>query len=354
LNHAAERSPKPTIEPVGDPRKLVSVIVPTYNRSSLLIGALESVWAQTHRPIELIVVDDGSTDDTRNAVEAWQSTRGGDEGFTSRYVRQDNRGPAAGRNRGLALARGEYVQFLDSDDRLHPEKLAAQAGVLNKAPGFDAVISWVGFWDDTGPPGPVMEVMGQQATEDLPCFLCGNDIPVHAPLHRRRLLEELGGFDEALLHSEDVDLHFRLALAGARFGSVPKILAWVLRHDERSRVSHRLFAAGPEFERHFYLRILEFGRSRGAASPQFRAALSKRLVSISRRYYGAFRPQTARICLLTAQEICPDARSFSMSLDLTPVGSAVRVGVEVARRVIGSVRKRLRRTSRAGGFWTNR
>lgn len=328
----------------------MSVIVPTYNRSSLLIGALESVWAQTHRPIELIVIDDGSTDDTRTAVEAWQSTHGGDEGFTSRYVYQDNRGPAAGRNRGLALARGEYIQFLDSDDRLHPEKLAAQAIVLNAAPGFDAVIAWVGFLGDTGRPGLVMEVMGQQAAEDLPCFLCGTDIPVHAPLHRRRLLEELGGFDEGLLHSEDVDLHFRLALAGARFGSVPEILAWVLRHDERSRVSHRLFDAGPDFERYFYLRILDFGRSRGAATPQFRAALSERLVSISRRYYGALRPQTARICLLTAREICPDARSSSMSFDLTPIGSAVRVGVELVRRAIGSAWRRLQRTSRPRGL----
>ena len=329
------------------------MIVPTYNRSSLLIGALESVWAQTHRPIELIVIDDGSTDDTRTAVEAWQSTHGGEEGFTSRYVQQSNRGPAAGRNRGLALARGEYIQFLDSDDRLHPEKLAAQASVLNAEPGFDAVIAPVAFLDDRGRPNLDKPVMDRQTDEDLPCYLCRNDIAVHAPLHRRRLLEGLGGFNEGLFHSEDVDLHLRLALAGARFGSVPKILAWVPRHDERSRVSHRLLAAGPDFERNFYLRILDFGRSRGAATPQFRAALSERLVSISRRYYGALRPQTARICLLTAQEICPEARSFSISFDLTPVGSAVTVGVEVVRRVVGSAWRWLRRTRHPRGVWTN-
>jgi hypothetical protein len=244
------------------------------------------------------------------------------------------------------------VQFLDSDDRLHVEKLAAQASMLDAAPELDAVIAQVAFLDERGHPDIVKPVMDRQTDEDLSCYLCRNDIPIHAPVHRRPLLKELGGFDEGLLHSEDVDLHFRLALAGARFGSVPRILAWVPRHDERRRVSHRLLAAGPDFERYFYLRILDFGRSRGAATPQFRAALSERLVSISRRYYGALRPQTARICLLTAREIFPDLRSFSMSFDLTPAGSAVTVGVEVVSRVVGCAWRRLRRTSRSRGLGT--
>jgi len=125
----------------------VSVIAPTYNRSSLLIGASDSVWAQTYRPIELIIVDDGSTDNTRMAAEAWQPEYRGDNYFTLEYVVQENRGPAVARNRGLVLARGEYVRFLASDDRLHPEKLAVQASVLDRAPQLDAVVARVAFLD---------------------------------------------------------------------------------------------------------------------------------------------------------------------------------------------------------------
>ena len=86
---------------------LVSVIIPTFNRSALLAAAIDSVRAQTYAPIEIIVVDDGCTDDTSKVLRR--------SGPGIRAVRQDNAGPAAARNRGLAHARGEIIMFLDSD-----------------------------------------------------------------------------------------------------------------------------------------------------------------------------------------------------------------------------------------------
>ena len=323
------------------PRTLVSVIVPTHNRAHLLIGALDSVWAQTYRPIELIVVDDGSTDNTRAAVEAWQSAHCSDDRFTLEYVAQENRGPAVARNRGLTLSRGEYVQFLDSDDRLHPEKLAAQAYVLDGAPQFDAVVARVAFLDAMGRNGWISEIPGRQGDEELACFLCINDVPIHAPLHRRQLVAQSGGFDESLLHSEDVDLHFRLALAGARFGFMSEVLAWILHRADRARVSRRLSAAGPDFERDFYLRLLACGVRQGTATPALRQALAERLVLIARRYYGSLRPRTARACLEAAREVWPDSRPFPLRLYLSPGGSALGVVAEASIRVLRSARRGL-------------
>lgn len=328
------------------PRTLVSVIVPTHNRAQLLIGALDSVWAQTYRPIELIVVDDGSTDKTRTAVEAWQSAHSGDDRFTLEYVPQENRGPAAARNRGLALARGEYVQFLDSDDRLHPEKLAAQACVLHGAPQVDAVVARVAFLDAMGRNGWISEIPGGKGDEELAFFLCRNDVPIHAPLHRRQLVVQSGGFDESLLHSEDVDLHFRLALAGARFGFMSEVLAWILHRADRARVSRRLSAAGPDFERDFYLRILACGVGQGTATPALRQALAERLVLIARRYYGSLRPRTARACLETATTICPQFLPRLVRLYLGPAGGTLGIGIEFMRRALKWADRRVSRVQR--------
>jgi glycosyltransferase involved in cell wall biosynthesis len=101
---------------------LFSVVVPTYNRAGLLPEALASVVAQTYRPIELVIVDDGSTDTTRSLVQEW-AAQTANPGFSVRYIEQANLGAAAARNTGLQEATGRYVQFFDSDDRLHPDRL---------------------------------------------------------------------------------------------------------------------------------------------------------------------------------------------------------------------------------------
>ena len=111
---------------------LVSVIIPTYNRAHFITDAIESVWDQTYRPIELIVVDDGSTDNTSEVAKEWAKKTGGDDQFQFRYLRQENKGAPAARNLGCIASRGEFIQFLDSDDWLYPEKLTLQVSVLER------------------------------------------------------------------------------------------------------------------------------------------------------------------------------------------------------------------------------
>jgi glycosyltransferase involved in cell wall biosynthesis len=105
----------------------VSVIIPTYNRGALLVEAVESALAQRRPPDEILVVDDGSRDDTAARMAAY--------GERVRYVRQANAGPSAARNHGFRLARGEYLALLDSDDLWTPDRLERQLEVLQRTCG---------------------------------------------------------------------------------------------------------------------------------------------------------------------------------------------------------------------------
>lgn len=101
---------------------LFSVIIPVYNRESVVCEALDSVKCQTYRPIEIIMVDDGSTDKTKQLVVAWEEKHESDE-LRLYYFYQENAGAGVARNKGIEEAHGEYIQFLDSDDRIHPDRL---------------------------------------------------------------------------------------------------------------------------------------------------------------------------------------------------------------------------------------
>jgi len=106
-------------------QNLISVIVPTFNRADLILKPLNSVYNQTYRPIELIVVDDGSTDRTKEVIQNWKSENESED-FIIKYIFQNNSGAPAARNNGIRNSTGRYLQFLDSDDELLPEKLTLQ------------------------------------------------------------------------------------------------------------------------------------------------------------------------------------------------------------------------------------
>src|SRR6185295_1184798 len=109
---------------------LVSTIIPVYNRAAMLRDAVESVLAQTYRPIEIIIVDDGSIDDTGPAADALCATYA----HEIRVIHKSNGGPGLAREAGRQAAQGEFIQYLDSDDLLLPEKFEKQVASLRKRP----------------------------------------------------------------------------------------------------------------------------------------------------------------------------------------------------------------------------
>ena len=199
-------SQKRGIEPRAETPS-VSVILPTYQRRELVRRAVASVLAQGYRDFELIVIDDGSTDGTREALA------GVDERI--RYEWQPNRGVAAARNAGLRLARGRIVAFLDSDDRWLPEHLALLVEALDENP--ETVLAWSAqVSGDDRPPGGAG--MGRHP---FPRLLVGNFVggPTGVGAHRNAVVNA-GEFDERLRIAEDSDLWLRVALGGGKFDCV--------------------------------------------------------------------------------------------------------------------------------------
>jgi glycosyltransferase involved in cell wall biosynthesis len=192
-----------------------SLIIPAFNHARFLGAAIDSALAQTLGAVDVIVVDDGSTDDTP-AVLARYAGR-------VRVLRQPNRGLSSARNAGLAAARGTFVAFLDADDVMAPTKLAAQLEVLERSPAIgwtycDVLMETVA----TGATARASERFGYAARALdgwlFPELIHGNFIPAIAPLVRRTALEAAGGFDERLTALEDWDMWLRLSLiAEARY-----------------------------------------------------------------------------------------------------------------------------------------
>ena len=195
---------------MANPR-LVSVIVPCHNGARFLADAIESALAQTHPAIETIVVDDGSVDDTPAILERYAGR--------VRVLHQQNRGPSAARNAALAVARGEYVAFLDADDCFRPEKIARQAAVLDTHPDVGLVYSGWRFIDEEGRSLPG-EGRPRGEGDMLPALLLGNPIHPLAAVVRRALVAEVGGFEESLRGCEEWDLFLRLSRRGMRWASL--------------------------------------------------------------------------------------------------------------------------------------
>lgn len=180
----------------------VSVIIPTYNRAAMVMEAIESVLAQSYADRELIVVDDGSTDDTEAAVAAFLPQ------FT--YVYQEHQGVSAARNRGAAIARGEYLAFLDSDDLWLKDKLLRQMQFMESHP--EALICYSDeIWIRRGVRVNPMKKHRKYSGMIFPYCLPLCIISPSSALFTRGLFEEAGMFDETLAVCEDYDLWLRIA-----------------------------------------------------------------------------------------------------------------------------------------------
>lgn len=190
-----------------------SVVIPTFNREQSVTLAVRSALAQSHAPLEVIVVDDGSTDNTKSALVALADSR-------VRYIRQDNAGPNTARNRGISEAVGTHIAFLDSDDQFTPEHLERAAAVIGTEPSL-AVYAPVIVLRENGASfiKPSRSILpGEHISDYLSRFrgwVPTSTLVVHKQLAARVL------WDEQLRYGQDVDFAIRLAAAGARFVMLP-------------------------------------------------------------------------------------------------------------------------------------
>lgn len=182
----------------------VSVVIPAFNAAAFVAEAVGSVLSQTFRDLEIIVVDDGSTDDTLARVATFSGS--------VRAIHQVNSGVAAARNRGIGEAAGNYVAFLDADDTWKPEKLERQLGALRATKGARASAT---AFEVTNERGHVVEVRGGGSEGPVlrALLLAGNVVGTPSSVvAERSLLAEVGGFDSRLSQCADWELWIRFSL----------------------------------------------------------------------------------------------------------------------------------------------
>ncbi|MEC4990605.1 MAG: glycosyltransferase [Oscillatoria sp. PMC 1068.18] len=211
---------------------LISVIIPTYNAEKTIEETIQSVLSQTFTDLELIVINDGSTDSTLEVINRLEDSR-------LKVFSYPNAGGNVSRNRGLAKASGEYISFIDADDLWTPDKLEKQLQALKENPQAGVAYSWTDRIDETGKfigHGGSVSVTGDVLAELLIInFLSSGS----NPLIRREAFLEVGNFDESLPGSQDRDMWLRLA---ARYHFVVVPLPQILYRVSPNSVSSNVFA----------------------------------------------------------------------------------------------------------------
>ncbi len=213
---------------------LISVIIPVFNGAQYIKRAVDSIQAQTFHDLEMIVVDDGSVDDTRIIIEPMIK-----DGVV-RYIYQENKGLAAARNTGIRNARGKFLKFLDCDDILYPRQLEMQIDHLENRP--DDVLSVTDYELEFESGGKKPNKIRLGKNSQLARFIEANPCPVHTVLVQRSMVERMQGFDEDLHSHEDTDLWLRILLKGGVFEKIDYIgCCYRILHNSKSSNTASMF-----------------------------------------------------------------------------------------------------------------
>jgi uncharacterized pyridoxamine 5'-phosphate oxidase family protein len=210
--------------------KKVSIIIPCYNSKNTIRESIKTALNQTYQNKEVVVVNDGSTDGSKNIIKKF--------GSKIKYCETKNKGAPRARNIGIKVSNGEFVKFLDADDRMcleSVEKQVNQSVKLSKSHKIvfgnakyvnsdNKVIKKTNFEEENRITNPLLRIRSMNIQTSL-------------PLHKKKLLEKVNGFDESLTRGQEYDLHFRLVASGVRFVYWPTWVVRVLCHDGTDRIS---------------------------------------------------------------------------------------------------------------------
>lgn len=220
-------------------KDIVSVIVPIYNRERYVARTLTAVWDQTYRPIELIVVNDGSSDTTASVVKEWMTNHSEDAKFLVHLIEQENRGASAARNTGFHASSGEFIHFLDSDDVPLPVMYEQQVAVLKQDP--ECAYVWSGWHSSSSEKiGQAIEdVMAVDARASLGERVYTMPRSVWSGLFRRTACLRIGDWDESLYCSEDWEYSSRFLCLEPIIRQLPNTMMVFCNNTGSERVSNR-------------------------------------------------------------------------------------------------------------------
>jgi glycosyltransferase involved in cell wall biosynthesis len=213
-------------------RPRVTIITPSYNSAEYLPQAIESILNQTYTDYEAILIDDGSTDNTRKIVESYSEH--------IRYVYQENQGVSAARNRGLFLARGELIALLDADDLFLPDKLKEQVAVFDSQPTIGIVHSGFRAIDQNNKAIADIEWWKDLPNLDVKTWILYKPVLPSAMMFRRQWFDRCGGFDRRFFAVEDVGVTLKMVSQGCQAAWLPQITCCYRIHDRSASKSKTL------------------------------------------------------------------------------------------------------------------
>ncbi len=244
-------------------RGLVSVVIPVFNRPAMVREAVQSALGQTYQPVEVLIVDDGSTDETPAVCDEIAAVNPG----RIRVVHQANTGAGLAREAGRRLATGEFLQYLDSDDLLEPRKFEMQVRALRDHPDAGVAYGFTRYRraDGVAEPDP-WKGSGRIVETMFPTFLTGRWWDTPTPLYRRSVTDAAGPWS-GLRVEEDWEYDCRVAALGTRLVNVPEFVVEVRENPERGRrVTSSAASALLRDRAAAHLKILGHARSAGIGS----------------------------------------------------------------------------------------
>jgi len=228
----------------------VSAVVPTYNNAEYIKGAINSILAQTHPVDEIIIIDDGSSDDTEALVDNIIK-----KSNNIIYIKQDNQGPSSARNRGITAASGDWLAFLDADDLWTPDKIALQIETLQREPGLKLIAADMNEIDRQGKPivesvlakyqllDKFQSLGGKAVPNALAALLEKNFIPTGTVLVERVSLAAAGGFNTNIRFGEDLELWAKIA-ADNPISCLPQVMMCRRQHGNNATQNTELMLEG--------------------------------------------------------------------------------------------------------------
>ena len=312
---------------------LVSTIIPVFNRPVMLRQAVDSVLAQSWRPIEIIICDDGSTDETvalgpalaRNHPEV-------------RYLWNPNRGAGPAREAGRQLARGEFIQYLDSDDTLWPDKFSRQIEALRAHPECGAAYGWIRLCPEDGPPGERPHKWSGRALPTLfPWLLVDRWWNTDAPLWRSSVCDAIGPWSD-LRYSQDWEYDARAGALGTRLVHTPEFVCDQRHHADNRQTGHGRWLTPPERVRFFTL-LFQHARRADVGAETIEMKHFARWVFAQARECGVMGDPSAAATLL---KLAGRANSGASPAMFTMALLARALGWQRASRISERIRSRVR------------
>lgn len=271
----------------------VSIIIPCFDAERTVGEAIRSALGQTYSNKEIIVVDDGSTDRSLDAIRAF--------GDRVRWETHPNRGGSAARNRGLALARGELIQFLDADDILFPHKLTQQVARCVE------VEADVVFCDriEKRPHEHEgsLQTRPMRQGDDAVVYVLEGTLQTSAPIHRKECLLRVGGFREDLPCAQEFDLHLRLAAEGCTFHHMTEALYELRKRETSVSSSHERIL--DQYEA-IIRPVMDQLRAKGRLTDGRSVAFARLMANAGRLYIQMGAREKADLAFRTAQQIHHD------------------------------------------------